>query len=143
MDYQALKTEIEGDEALAGFIEIGNDQAIADAFNSIPDNTYTLRKGTIPKRELYRALRPAIIALGSASEATQKKWDRLISNASFDDYDLTLDVIPILALMVSDSLLTSEQAAAIGVRNCSRGEDMFGENTIITSNDVARALRGE
>jgi hypothetical protein len=87
---------------------------------------------------------PGILAIGGLDAARQGKWDRVFAALrSVPSVHVTsTGVQQMLGLAVQDGLLTSDQVAAIGVRQGSRAEVLFGPGVAVGQAQVSLALRG-
>lgn len=142
MDYLVLKTEILTDPATLGyqpFIDIGNDQAIAELLNSLTD-VDTLRKN-IKREEIFNNIIFAdYLLLSDAKRALLS----LIFQLTDGEIDATNSAIQeAFAEVFGNTSTTYTQLTVMATRKQTRAEVVLGVNIpTITSSDVAQALRG-
>lgn len=140
-----LRTEIKtGPHAatLAPHVASGNDQAITDFLNdkSGPGSA-PITLAAIPRQRILRVFLKVATDLDSKTAALKSKWDRILPFVR-DMEDTPLAVInDVLALAVTDGLLTAAKADNIRQRAGSRCEVVWGEGKTVLATDVARALR--
>lgn len=147
IDYAALKEELETDPKNLGYsanISLGRDLAVADLMNAkTGKGAESIALPTISKGQFLLGIAPVGLTLPTKSVEIQAKWDRIISLASSADI---VDIgNPTVALLlqaaIADELITSEQIAAFSTRMGSRAEVLFGVDTVVRHEDIAKALR--
>lgn len=146
MDYALLEQEILNDPEQLGYFAhliAGNDVAIAELLNT--RNQSEVTAPVLTRNQFLVAVLPATIAIASLDAQLQAKWDRILSVATAADaIDITNNRVQgLLAIAVSDGVLTQDQVNAIGKRQGSRAEVLFGTETTISTHDIAKALRGD
>jgi hypothetical protein len=144
MDYAALKSELENDPEDLGYAPLlasGSDTLLAELLNEPEFADVEVKR--LEKNEFLLAITPALLRVASKTEAIQTKWDRIFNHAqaalSFDVADERIQTL--LALAVGDGLLTQEEVDAISTKQGSRAEALFGHRTVVTTDDIAVALR--
>lgn len=143
MDYAALKSELTTDPTALGYaplIAIGSDQGLVELLNQISSVNVTMP--SLTRDQFLIAILPAGLVLPTLDAAIQAKWDRLIGLACAAQSILLATISALVSLGVSDGLLTTDQAAAIGQRPGSRAEVLFGAETTVSLADIGIALRG-
>lgn len=147
MDYAALRAEIKAGPhaaALAPFVASGNDDAIARFLNDKNSaGSAQITLNIISRQRILRVFLRAAIDLDAKSATLKSKWDRILPFVR-DMEDTPLTVInEVLSLAVTDGLITAARADNVRQRNGSRCEAVWGENEIVTADDIAKALRNE
>lgn len=147
IDYEALKDELEQDPKNLGYsalISAGRDLALAALLNAKSGaGAETLSLQVITKGAFLLGISPVGLTLPTKSSADQMKWDRIISFASAADFvDVgNANVAGLLALAIADGLITQQQVDSFTKRVGSRAEVLFGADTVINHEDIAKALR--
>lgn len=147
IDSTALASEITADPLGLGYaaqIAIGSDTGIAALLNATtgPGAAQVTLPG-MSRDAFLSACLPGVIALAGLNGTIQAKWDRLLGVAQAADSITAANIAAVLSMAVTDGVLTSQQAAAIGVRTGSRAEVLFGAGTVVGASDVSMALRGK
>ncbi len=158
LDYAALKTELTTDPAGLGYtapIAAGSDAGVADLINSIGSGSaYLLQLPSIDKNTFLTLTTPAAVRIGIGqtgadgstplSAAAIAKWTAVLAQGRAADpgSQINLALIATLGSPVADNVMTSAEFAALTTRQGSRAEVLFGAGTVVTSDDVATALRG-
>lgn len=145
MDLALLKQEIEKDPLGLGYgplMDRGSDADVAVILNdkSGPGGG-VIQLPSIPLSDFLGATLPAIVALQGKTSDVQAKWDRLINIVtSLPTVTLTPTVRIILQGLVVDGLMGSDDVNAIGTRQGSRAEVLFGPGTVIHHLQIAAAF---
>jgi hypothetical protein len=148
IDYAVLKTELQTDPRGMDYATpraAGNDTTLADLLNSPTGaGSGTVTVPSLARNDFLLALAPAYLVLPSLSQALQAKWDRILAVIrAADRIDLANpSVQALLAQAVTDGVLTQAQVNALGQRVGSRAEVLFGAGTVVSIQDVGRALQG-
>lgn len=140
-----LYAELTGDPASVGYaahVAIRDDGGIATLINdrSGPGSA-SIQLDFIPKDRMLAGLRPSIVALASAADAVQRKWDRIlgtIQSAEWATVDAT--TFSLFTLAVSDGIATQEQVDAITHRPGSRAEALWGAGVAVPVDQISRTL---
>lgn len=141
IDYAALKTEIQTDPKALGFaalVTAGNDQGIADKLNQVGASGETIGSGVIPTWRIINATDPTEWA---ALTAQEKQRYQTLTGAGLLDTSNT-NVRTAFTSMFAVGTATRTALNGLTTRSAARAEVLFGAGTVITSADVARALRG-
>lgn len=147
IDYAALREELENDPEGMGYaqlIEAGAHLALAQLMNSTTSpGADTINLGLITKNTFLLGVSPVALTLPQATDAVQKKWDRIIALASAAELvDVSNpNVMGILQLATMEGFITQEQVDAFTKRTGSRAEVIFGAGEAITHESIAIALR--
>ena len=153
MDYQALRTELESNQAYAPRIAAGDDAGIAAMLNA--KTVDALRSLTSRELLVWAAQGGRYIKLESAAADTSRSAElRSVCKSAVKilDRDGTgLDlrdaqVAGLLGALVASGVLTAADQAAIrsmAANKISRAEELFGEGVTVTSSDISLALRGQ
>jgi hypothetical protein len=145
-DYLVLKQAILDDAfhwGLAEFVAAGNDQAIADAFNSTSViGAEIVSVDSLDRDAFLTAILPATLSLAGKDAPTQAKWDRLLGLACSASRVSAASWAGLSALAVADGILTADYAASIFTRTGSQAEVLWGAGTVFSSSDISFTLRG-
>lgn len=134
-DYSELKAEIDNDPAGLGYA--GKTRAERLDLLNARVGTPTIPLASIPRDPFMTSLVPAYLALAAKSADIQAKWDRIIR--VLNGSTLIVPIPGLFGLAVLDGILTQAQADAAWHRAASRADALFGVDTIITDDDMARA----
>lgn len=140
-----IKAEIQtGPHAatLATFVTTGNDVAIA-AFLNDPNGA---GKGLVTltgldKQTLLRTLLPVTVVLAGKTAAIQAKWDRLLDMVKFMESIPPADINDLLALAVTEGLLTQAKVDGLKTRIGSRAEVLWGAGRTVSPTDISESRR--
>lgn len=149
MDYAALRSEIQADPVAMGYAPLvasGSDGALADLLNSLTSRgaaTITLdrveRDNVLP---LALVMTKNAVLLADANKRTRWLQSAMIFTAADSIPSSQAQVVATFTDAVADGVLTQAQANGLRQRTGSRAEVLFGPGTIVSGNDVYRALRG-
>jgi hypothetical protein len=138
----SLKTELTTDPASLGYaplIVLGSHNQISALINAVGDTDVQLP--SMDRDSFLTAVLPGVIRLASLDVAIQSKWDRLLAVARAASVISIAAVTGIMAMAVSDGVMTSDEVAGIGKRKGSRAEVVFGAGVVVFTDDVSLALR--
>ena len=156
IDYLALKTELLTDPSGLGYaasVSSGDDVTTAAVLN-VARGAITIRRADINVQEFWNAIDVAdFTALPGAPTVAQLSSERrflawLSGLAALQTVRLLNDdgtdtpVVTNLKAMFPAGSATRTRLLALAIRNGSRAEQLFGVDTIVGSQDIARALRG-
>lgn len=139
IDYLALKNEIANDPTALGYAG-KEDNAIAVLLNQVRATIQIKRDNIMPSEVLEAIDSRDFVASPNAGlvawfeSVTQLRAIRLIRE---DDTETT--VLGNMRRLLTNSNASQTRVVALGKRDGSRAEQLFGANTIITDADVARA----
>lgn len=156
IDYVAFKTELQTDPQALGYAAsrtAGDDVTLAGIVN-LARAGITIRRSDIQPLELASAIDVVdYTSIGASPTAAQLSTER-----RFLAWLTAVFALPVLRLVNddgSDTLIiknfkamfaagtpTLTRLSALSVRNGSRAEQLFGAGTVVSSADVAKALRG-
>jgi hypothetical protein len=153
--YAQLKTEIQTDPqtyGYAAFITAGEPENVAAALNKVRNGTdgelaISVNRATIAPMELMEAIDIRDLNVGGQLNATLcGSWleSALQSVAPLRLRDATgvkTRVRQNIDRILADTQGSQTRFDAVAVRFGSRAEQLFGEGTVITSADIATALR--
>jgi hypothetical protein len=159
IDYVALKAELETDPVgygYAPFYNAGDNGALADMLNLVRDGTnggpaISIRKSDVIGKEIWESIAiadfPALPANPNNSQLSTERrslsW--LEGLANYDTIRLLYDdgsntpVIENLQGIFPAGTGTRNRLIALATRNGSRAEQLFGANTRLTNEDIAKA----
>jgi hypothetical protein len=155
IDYTVLKTELNTDPNAYGYAaprNAGNDVTLAELVNLVRA-TIQIRRSDITPQEVAAAIDVVdYTALPGSPTAAQLSTERrflawltavfaLPTMRLLNDDGSNGPIISNFQAMFGAATGTRTRLIALASRNGSRGEQLFGAGTIITSFDVARALR--
>lgn len=145
IDFIALHDEITKDPKSLGYgdlVKQGSDAGIADIINGL--SIATLSKGMVTREVFLSDFGPQVLSILSDSglETSFGPLLKLLALASTVDYGNTI-VLGALHNMIGIAGLTQDSIESTISRPCSRAEELWGDGTTITSNDVSFALRGD
>lgn len=155
INFAELNTELTTDPTTLGYATpraAGNDQALTDALNLVRA-AITIRRANIPVKDIWEAITVAdMTALPGTPNATQLSTERRqlawlsglpaigsvrLQNADGSDTSIMTNLAAIFPASG-----TRTRLLALASRTGSRAEQLFGVDTVVTTTDVARALRG-
>jgi hypothetical protein len=146
MDINLLHTEITTDPLSLGYAALvasGSDGGIAALLNAF--SAVQISRGIVTTEVFLSDFGVQILTILSDATLSVSFGPavKMLSFARTIDYGHSV-VQGALAKMVQASVggLTSAQVSAITSRPASRAEILFGGGVVVTSNDIAKALRG-
>ena len=157
MDYIALRGEITDDPLGLGYGPLataGNDAGLAALLNGVGSGAdYLLTLAYLDKNLFLTITTPAAVRLATGLGADQTnplgaivtgKWNAVLEQARAADpgSQINLGLLTQLGNPVSDNVMTADEFAALTTRQGSRAEVLGGAGTVVTSDDIALALRG-
>jgi hypothetical protein len=142
----ALKTELQNDPASLGYaahVAANDDQALASMLNDQAvgaSKGYTLQKATLRAADLLACM---TVADYTSRSADQKAAWQLMLIASADTGVPTgnANIVAQFNAIWSGATTTLANASAALSRSCSRAEQLWGESTTISREEVGLALR--
>jgi hypothetical protein len=148
IDYTALGDELIKDPLGLGYLAAekgsgGDDSAVAALINAIQPSI-VIQRADISPQELFEAI--FIEDINKTADAGQLAYLSALANLpairlTFDDGSQTF-FLKGLTLVIGDSNGSMTRLFALAQRLGSRAEQLFGTGTVITHQDVAKALRG-
>lgn len=139
INFAQLKIEIETDPSLRGYaahLTTGSDHKTTDLLNAL--TTSTVERDIVSAHEVYEAILPAEWAALTSVE--KQRVQTLLGmgqvNLKGSNTRASLGAVFITGTTTRGNLL------ALQTRVCSRAEQLFGTGTVITPEEVAKALRG-
>lgn len=142
INYATLKTELTTDPRAYGYAPLynsGNDQGLADLLNTVRDGTngtaISLNRGTISTQELVEA----IVQSEMPTNASQRDWLLMVCSGARVRVDTGSTARSGLLAIFAAGSTTRANLTAASSRNGSRAEELFGLNTFVTADDIARA----
>lgn len=144
IDYATLKSERTADPEGLGYASAEGDTAEAALLNEVRQGAgYVVREETLAHGPFLLAITPVLLRLASpeVSNATRAKWDRILGviNATESFHIADPRVQGLLASAVADGILLQAEVDAIGKRQGSRAEVLFGAGTVAAAADVEYA----
>lgn len=148
-----LKSELTTDPTGLGLTALytaGNDQGAADALN-LRRATVTIRRADIAAKELWEAIDVADMTALPASptaaqlstERRQLAWLSGLPNIGalrlLNDDGTNAPPVANLVAMFAAGTLTRTRITALGTRQGSRAEQLFGRDVAVSADDIARA----
>lgn len=148
IDYDVLKTEVQGNAALGlpALAGSGNDLGVAANLNSLTGaGTGIVFVSPMARDDFLLKLAPVYLQLPNMSGVVQQKWDRILGVIrAADVVEVAKPAVQnLLATAVADGVLTWPQASGVAARIGSRAEVLFGAGTVLSQNDISKALRGQ
>lgn len=149
IDYTRLRSEITTDPLTLGYaarVSLGNDQGIAALLNATTGSGAAEITLTSMTNEVFvTAFLPYLPNVAALSDASKKDmywniWQAILSMPIIKF--TSSNVTGMLTQAVADAILSQVEATALMQRVGSRAEVLFGQDTVITVNDVSLALRG-
>lgn len=149
MDYQELAAEIANDPEDVGYAQhasSGADTLVAALLNARTGaGAGDVTEPVLAKGDFVLAITPALARIDALENASLRTvwgryWEAIQCAETFRVADPRL--AGLLDLAVTHGVLTAEERAAVGVRTGSRAEVLWGAGTVVSADDVARALRG-
>lgn len=140
IDYTQLRTEIQTDPTALGYaahVTSGSDTAIADILNAVRTGI-NIGRDIIPSYEIWEAIVPS-------------EWNALLATQqTMIGYILGMGQVNVkgtntraaFANAFGAGTTTRGNLVALQDRKGSRAEQLFGAGTVVTHDDVAKALRG-
>jgi hypothetical protein len=156
INYATLKTELQTDPRGYGYAEhltTGNDAALAGMLNTVRDGTngtaITIRRPTVGRFEILDAIdvRDFPATPGQVNNATlAASWFESITQADTvrlanPDGSKT-QTRKNIDRLVGDTNGSQTRLDAVAIKNGSRAEELFGALVTVSSDDIAKALRG-
>lgn len=169
INYATLTTEIQSDPRGYGYatpLAAGSDTGVADLLNRVRDGTggpvpngtvplnptaaggvasgiITIRRTDITGSEVFHAILTADLV--NSPNALQAQWYNALITAPFPIRLLNADgsATPVrdnVIALVRAGTPTLQRLGALETRPGSRAEELFGPNTRVSADDVARAL---
>lgn len=148
IDYSVLKNELVNDPkglGYAPFVAKGFDAGIPPLINALTGpGIGPVKVTTLTRDQFMLAVSPCLLSLPGLTDAVQRKWDRVVSFITASStLDCDLDQIKLLLSdAVTDKVLTQPEVDAVGVRDGSRAEVLFGVGVNVSVNDVSYVLHG-
>ncbi len=158
IDYSALNAELTADPQSLGFAALladGDDEGLAALLDAVGSGSaYTLTLATLDKNSFLTATTPAAVRLaigGNGADGSTPlttvviaKWSAVLAQARAADpgSQINLALLDQLGSPVTDNVMSQAEFTAMTTRQGSRAEVLFGAGTIVSSDDVAEALRG-
>lgn len=138
VDFIALKAEITNDPLTLGYaahVTAGRDIQVANLLNMLGR---TVDRVTVSAQEIVQAIVPSEYTSLVAVERDRLAFMLLAGQLSVKNTNVRA------AFLLIFGAGTASRAAlgALQTRNGSRAEELFGEGTVITSDQVAQAIRG-
>jgi hypothetical protein len=147
IDHTALATDIQSGPfaaTLAPMVTAGNDQGIADLYNKATGvSSGSVVVVFMSRSDFLMGFAPALFSLPTLTNAIQTKWDRILRFIGSLEGIIKVSsggVQNLLTQAVTDNVLTQNQVNGISNKTGSRAEILFGDGTVLTSIDIARAL---
>ena len=145
MDYTVLHMELTTDPKAVGYapyLTATNDLMVANLMNSPTGSGAALMQMDYLSHDAFASmLAPAVMALGSATTALQTKWSPMLTLVSgISTVYLSTTTMWMLSQLQADGLITATQLTSGTTRVFSRAEVLFGMNTAIQWQDVAKAM---
>lgn len=156
VNYVQLATELNTDPVGYGYatlIAIGNDSGLADMLNKVRSGNdgfpaLTIRRSDCKPSEILEAIdiRDLLASPPGVSNNTfASGWFESVTQfptIRLTNADGTKTVVRRnIDRMVGDTQGSQTRLDAVAIRNGSRAEFLFGQNTRVTSDDIAKALR--
>lgn len=159
---QQLATEINTDPRAYGYsthVSSGNDQALADLLNLPRDGAnggpaIPIRREAVPVKSVIESITvsdfPSLPGNPTAAQLSdeRRKLAWLTMLASLDTVRILNNdgtngpvAVNLLAIFPAGSA-TRDRLVALGSRNGSRAEELWGAETVVTTSQIAQALRG-
>lgn len=145
ISYTALATELANDPNSYGYAALlaaGNEAAVVDLLNLVRAGI-TVRRADITPREILEQIDNRDVPTGAGNLA----WFQGLMNQSLvslkDEAGNDTRVAGNLGRILTNTNGSLTRLQAIGTRQGSRAEQLFGSGVTITNGDIARALRPE
>lgn len=145
MTDQELIAELTDDPSSLGYaarLAIRDDGGIEALINDAAGpGAGTVANAYVTKGLMLLGLRNAALRLSDASDAVQRKWDRVLDGIHAVDGVLVDDAtLAMFAAAVSDGITTADEVAAITHRPGSRAEVLWGAGTSVPVERISRVL---
>lgn len=140
IDYTALANEINTDPTSIGYAPLvtsGDDAGIAALLNQVRAGT-SITKSYIPLEDVLAAI--VKTEFDSLTTANKTVVDQFCRGTRIKSGEANMRTT--MAALFGSGTTTRANLIALSTRTGSRAEVLFGENTLISHADVARALRG-
>jgi hypothetical protein len=140
INYTALKSELQNDPQALGYatyISSGADENLAVILNTVR-GTITLLRDSVPRRDVFDAFVPTEVAALSSVQLQALELVMLMDPVNFASANTRTFLANIFPIATAPT--THANLVALATRNGSRAEQLFGIGTVITNQDVRKAL---
>jgi len=143
MDINKLRLELDKNTDLNVLVQKGCDQDIADYFNEVDVSVQI--PVSVPRGTFLLIIAGINLRLPTMQSNIQSKWDRVLATLrAVDSVDVQSPAVQaLIQAALADAVVVQDEVTAINaaaVRPGTRAEGLFGPNSFVTIENVAKAM---